>query len=62
MNNYLSERNEELERVKALIGNTKMWNDGHGLIVSEVIADKLKELGITEGYSVTKTISCPPPR
>jgi hypothetical protein len=42
--------------ILALLEKTKDYNQGQGLLVSPVLADKLKEYGITENYTTTKKL------
>lgn len=46
----MSER--ETKDIRDIIGRTRHWNDGAGLVVSKTVADELRRRGIKDGYSV----------
>lgn len=52
----MSELDEYIKKTKALIANTKDWNDGMGLIVPPALAKELKKHGIDSGYSIFQPI------
>ena len=48
-----------IEETKLFLKGHKLWNGGLGLIVPRHIGKILKEMGITEGYTVNTKLSQP---
>ena len=48
----MSEHDREVKKAQQYINATRHWNQGAGMIVPERLARKLREMGITEGYTV----------
>ena len=45
-----------VSEIRNFLNAHKSMNEGHGLIVPPALAEKLKEMGITEGYSVQRML------
>lgn len=43
--------------IRDIINYTRGWNDGHGLVVSPHMGKLLRDMGIKDGYTVTKKVN-----
>ena len=47
---------ELLRRVRELVASCQWMNDGRGLLVPPSLAERLRENGVTEGYTAQEQI------
>lgn len=46
----------DVERIRAFINAHRGMNEGGGIVVPPALAERLAEMGVTEGYTVQRYI------